>query len=387
MKKLSIGIKGISLGGYSGIKFYTRNLIKALSKLDVHINLYTTFKQKDVLHNIFLDCQNINIINNLPHPRILGKTLEPFVNNYTNRKFLKSALQDVDIVHWMNPNYHSDDICKSAVTVHDIFPLYNTDWAKQAFGSNHNKEKELFHKVIEDAKIIFVPSETVKAEINNSFTSIDINKITVAHLAPADDFELTVPDNIILSEFGLKPNELFFLFVSQLNPRKNLNTLLEAYSDLVKKTSSAPKLVIVGNGNSIQRDDFRKTINKLGIENKVIHLTGVPDHKLMHLYNAALCLVFPSFAEGFGLPIIEAMKCGCPVVTSNLSSMAEVAGDAAIKIDPYSVRDIYNALQFLTEDIKYRNYLKSLGIERAKNFTWEKTAQKHIIGYNRALEI
>ncbi len=123
---------------------------------------------------------------------------------------------------------------------------------------------------------------------------------------------------------------------------------------------------------------LKAQIKELGITEQVKFLDYVPYSELPKIINQALALVFPSLWEGFGFPVLEAMACGIPVITSNISSLPEVAGDAAILVNPYNIGEITEAMQLIATDAQLRNSLSKLGIERAKKFSWEKTGTETV---------
>ena len=179
----------------------------------------------------------------------------------------------------------------------------------------------------------------------------------------------------------------YFLFVSTIQPRKNLKRLIIAYAlfleDLRKKNpksnplnlKSLPKLILAG-GKGWLSDEIYQLPKKLGIEKDVKFLGRVSDQQLTALYKNALAFVYPSLYEGFGLPILEAMSYGLPVITSNISSMPEVAGDSAILVDPYKVEEIRKGLAQIYQDKNLRQKLKLQGQQRLKQFSWTKSAKE-----------
>lgn len=168
--------------------------------------------------------------------------------------------------------------------------------------------------------------------------------------------------------YGPKVNQNYFLFVGTIQPRKNLERLITAFS----RQRSVFRLVIVGQRGWMS-DSIYLLPKKLGIENRVKFLGYVPDENLPVLYSGAKALLFPSLFEGFGLPIIEAQACGCPVLTSNVSSMPEVAGKGAILVNPYDIDDIVRGMEKL-QITGYRLQLIKAGFENVKRFSWEKCA-------------
>lgn len=164
----------------------------------------------------------------------------------------------------------------------------------------------------------------------------------------------------------------FILFVGTIQPRKNLQRLIEAFSKISKKNII---LVIVGK-KGWQYEEILEAPQNFGVSDRVKFLDFVPDEDLTALYKEAACFVLPSLYEGFGLPILEAMKYGCPVITSNVSSMPEASGDAALYVNPEDVDDIADKIEKLISDEKLRSDLVERGYKQIKKFSWEKTAKQ-----------
>ncbi len=163
----------------------------------------------------------------------------------------------------------------------------------------------------------------------------------------------------------------YILFVGTLQPRKNIVKLIEAFSKLEEKI----ELVIVGK-KGWQFDEILDAPKKYGVEGRVKFLDSVTDEELPNFYKNAVCFCLPSLYEGFGLPILEAMQYGCPVATSNISSLPEVGGDAAVYFDPEDSEDIAKSLKSLIQDPKLRDKLIKRGHEQVKKFSWEKAAKE-----------
>ncbi len=178
-------------------------------------------------------------------------------------------------------------------------------------------------------------------------------------------------------DHGLPPQ--FILSLGTIEPRKNLTSLLEAYHGLRVRGSEA-RLVIVGQKGWLYEGFFRR-LHELGLENEVVFTGFVPDADLPALYSAAELFVFPSLYEGFGLPVLEALACGAPVVTSNRSSLPEVAGDAALLVDPTSVADLQATMTTVLESQDVRADLKARGPRQAARFSWDKAARETLALY------
>ncbi len=167
----------------------------------------------------------------------------------------------------------------------------------------------------------------------------------------------------------------YLLFVGTLQPRKNIKRLVEAFSVVKKKNRSDLKLVIVGKRGWSYDEDLSSPA-KYGVEDSVIILESVSNLDLPAFYKYAECLVLPSLYEGFGLPILEAMKYGCPVITSNISSMPEAGGEAALYVNPEKVDDIVDKIEKVLQDSDLRNKMVEKGYEQIKNFSWSIAAEK-----------
>jgi glycosyltransferase involved in cell wall biosynthesis len=178
--------------------------------------------------------------------------------------------------------------------------------------------------------------------------------------------------NSVKLRYGIKSE--FLLSVGNLQPRKNLCRLIKAFS-LIRGDIDQMQLVIVG-GAKWHVSEIYDLVSRLGLEKNVVFTSYVSDKDLVALYNLARVFVYPSLYEGFGLPILEAMACGTPVICSNTSSMPEVAGDAAVLIDPHNVEQIAETLLFVLLDPKLKQDLRERGLERATGFSWRRTAQQ-----------
>ncbi len=229
-------------------------------------------------------------------------------------------------------------------------------------------------------KIIAISENTKKDIIK--ITKINPDKIKIVYLAVDHIFtsKREKMDIKILEKYNIqKP---YILFVGMLEPRKNLPTLLKAFAKIKQTKQSNLSLVIVGKKGWLY-DEIFALVNKLKLQSKVIFTGYIPDLDLPALYRSAMCLVYPSFYEGFGIPIVEAMACGCPVVTSNNSSMQEIAGSAAIMIDPNNINEITESMVIYISDVDERKKRSKLGYREAKKFTWKQMVNKTLDVYRQ----
>jgi glycosyltransferase involved in cell wall biosynthesis len=217
-------------------------------------------------------------------------------------------------------------------------------------------------------------SHHAKSEILKHF-QLPADKVTVTHLAAGTHYHASSDPRAMdqkLKQLGV-PSP-YVLATGNLQPRKNLVRLVEAFARAKKESSLPHHLVLCGKAQW-RESEVHATISRCNAE-LFVHFTGyVSDEDLRVLFQGADVFAYPSLYEGFGLPILEAMACGAPVLTSNTTSMPEVAGDAAVLIDPCSVEDITGGLKQMFLDKKLCDVLRRKGLAQAAKFTWEKTAQ------------
>ncbi len=277
-----------------------------------------------------------------------------------------------DVTHFFNyivPPFVSG---KKVVTVHDMvykaFP--ETVRGRTKFMLNTGLKKSM-----KRADIIVTDSEFSKSEILKYFPQHS-GKIRVVpcgvdteKFRPCEDMERI---SQVKTSLGIEGD--YFLYVGTIEPRKNLGRLIYAYNALAKKLPDAPKLVLAG-GKGWLCDDIYAKVTELRLEDKVIFTKYVPSEDMNPLMCGALAFVFPSIYEGFGMPPLEAMACGVPVLTTGEASLPEVTGDCAVICDAYSPKSIAEGLYRLCRDEKLRLELSRRGLERAKQFTWERSAE------------
>ncbi|MBN2241514.1 MAG: glycosyltransferase family 4 protein [Acidobacteria bacterium] len=186
----------------------------------------------------------------------------------------------------------------------------------------------------------------------------------------------------IEKEFGIR--EPYILYVGKLTARKNIIRILEAYNRFHNEVSGEVKLVLAGR-RTMKPEGIGEAIDRLRLKDRVIELGYLSHEALPDLYSAAEMFLFPSLWEGFGIPIIESMACGTPVVTSDNSCMPEIAGGAALHVNPYSVDDIVEAMRKIHSDTALRQRLTHAGIRRAAGFSWEKAAEQSLEVYKAAV--
>ncbi len=247
---------------------------------------------------------------------------------------------------------------KTAIVIHDLIVFDNEPHDKKA----KLIERLLLPRVLKTAQWIFTVSDATKDDLLKRFPKTDPKKVTTVYEGP------TV-NELVTCNFKLETSSPFILNIGTLSPRKNQLRLIKAYNALPEGLRSQTKLILAGGRGW---DD--EEIVKLAAESPNVEWKGyIDDENLTQLLTQATCLAYPSLKEGFGLPVLDAMTVGTPVLTSDRSSMKEIAGDAALLIDPTSVTETTKGLERMLTDDQLRESLTNKGLERAKVFSWEKT--------------
>jgi len=248
--------------------------------------------------------------------------------------------------------------CRFVVTSFDMIPLR---FAKR-FSPLTFYHRYYTPQVLNQAQHIICISQTTAKDITD-FYQIPASKITVIPLAH---------DRTHFSPLNL-PTSNYFLYIGRQDPYKNIQRLISAFTAL--PNCKDYELWLAGPSDCRYTPTLKAQVAELGITNQVKFLDYIPYSELPKIINQAIALVFPSLWEGFGLPVLEAMACGTPVITSNLSSLPEVAGDAAILINPYNTGEITEAMQAIATHSELRSRLSSQGITHSQQFSWEKTGK------------
>lgn len=381
---MRVGFDATNILGHSGIRTYTRELVRALACEfpDDEFLLYTTFSssKKGTLRKIFGEYPNITIIGGLPHARMLGDSLKR-LTVLTGSAAWRFHERKLDIVHLTDP-YGTPALPGSFVaTINDIFPITQEQYR------NSDLERQYLGRtpvLLKRANAIITPSVYVADTLHSRYPSCSLDIVPV-HDAASVSFKPVASDKELLKKYGLSENP-YFLFVGRVDPRKNLPNLVEAYSLIPEDIRRENHLVLVLSGGQEDKKNFHSE-NEAFLKQRSVHtIEGISEEDLIQLYSSAAAFVFPSFAEGFGLPIIEAMQCGCPVITSNVSSLPEIAGDAAILVDPHSPGEIASAMKAITDDSGIREQLVSSGFNQAKLFSWNLTAKRSMEVYRNVLK-
>jgi glycosyltransferase involved in cell wall biosynthesis len=357
-----------------GIGTYVRNLVRHLARLD-HETTY------------FLFCHGTDEAT----LRDLAENFVPVVDSsagYGVREHLSIPLKlrrlGAELLH--SPHYVRPLLCTipSVVTIHDcihlLFPQYLPNrmawrYARYMMGS-----------AIRHSAVVFTVSEASRADILRFYPWADPDKV---HVVPnAIDTELLESpgeEEMARVRERYQVRGRFVLFAGNVKPHKNLERLIRAFA-LVREQGGHDDLQLLLIGDDVSRyGALRRAVERAGLRQDVRFFGFVPPRTLAALYRMAAVFAFPSLYEGFGLPPLEAMSCGTPVVTSRMSSLPEVVDDAALLVDPYQVDDIALGISRVLDDDGLRGRLVEKGFARARSFSWERSVRAIHAGYLKAL--
>jgi glycosyltransferase involved in cell wall biosynthesis len=287
----------------------------------------------------------------------------------------------IDVVHSLHYSFPLVRFgTKQVVTVHDM-TFFNMPQA-------HERVKVLYFRFFIRADVRFADKVLFDSHSTKTDCTARLGAprgtSAVVHLGKSEAFRSDLaPGEIrrIRDKYGL--NAEFILSVGTIEPRKNLSRLVSAFAAICDKHPGL--LLVIAGMKGWMYDDLMATVRELKVESRVIFTGFVPEEDKPYLIAAAKVFAYPSLYEGFGIPVLEALACGVPSVTSNVSSLPEVAGDAALTVDPYSVPELSSALERLITDDPLRERLTREAVTQAAKFTWTKTAIVTRDAYNDAL--
>jgi glycosyltransferase involved in cell wall biosynthesis len=389
---------GIDISRYidksGGVGIYAANLLKFLLKIDAD-NKYIGYSffydcfpdgwNKKESAGIFSDYYTSpNIYTNFSLNKIDWST------NTIKKSWSRASIEgkekllgDVDVIH--STAYIVPELlrAKLVVTIHDLsfmlFPDFHTEENKTLLMKNLIYINSRPDKIICDSK------QTKKDLIR--FFHVPEEKIKVIYLGVDHVFSDHISEekkDIILAKHDLIGLD-YILTVASIEPRKNFERVIKVFAEILKDRKYNNLFLVCAGGAGWKNETIYSLVREKGLEEKVKFLGFVEETDLPVIYNRAKFFMYPSVYEGFGLPVLEAMASRVPVLTSNVSSLPEVAGDAAIMVDPYNEKEIYRASVNLLENEKLRKELQAKGVERSNLFTWENTAFQTLEVYKEVL--
>lgn len=360
--KIALDIRGID-GTRGGKGVWTANVLKSILNQDRTNQYYLYTNKDDEVEYRFLP--NVHVI------RVSGKG---FLWHWN---FYKGMLEDkVDLLiateSYIVPFLHDPKKLKVGMVVHDLVAFKSP--------ARHQRKATWIEKVtlkrsVKKSRYLFTVSNYTKKDLIERFPKLDLDsKTTVVYAGVRDIFLRRMDPNKIVSvqrRYNLDPD--YVMMAGTLEPRKNIEGGLRAFSLLSPKDQNKYRFVIVGKKGWYYKQIFDK-VKELKLEKRVKFLEFIPDDDLVTLMQGATLFLFPSFYEGFGLPVLEAMQSGLPVLASRVTSIPELGVDAVHYADPTDAVDIADGMSQLLNNINYRRELRDKGYEQVKNFSWGKTA-------------
>ena len=347
-----------------GIGTYVRNLVRHLARLD-HETTY------------FLFCDRADA----PTLRDLAENFVPVVDDSHGygllehvsipRRLAKLGAQLLHAPHYVLPLLTR---CPAVVTIHDCIHLRFPEYLPNRLALHY--ARAMMRRAMDKSARVFTVSEASRRDLLHFFPDTPEEHVLVVPngLDPAMLIEPSEEERERVRE-RYQIRGRFVLYAGNIKPHKNLERLVLAFAQL-KRRSGMEDLKLLFIGQDVSRyQSLRRTVESAGLRQDVRFFGFVPDATLAALYRLASVFAFPSLYEGFGLPPLEAMACGTPVVTSRISSLPEVVGDAAVLVDPLSVDDIAQGLASVLEDAAFSAQLSRLGRARAAGFSWERSVK------------
>lgn len=371
---MKIGIDGRAAKWYrgTGIGTYTYQLISNINNID-NINDYLLFLPQNTdleLNSNF----SVKPIEESPNSNFWDEVNAPNILNNTDIELYHVPQNGVGLAENIN--------CLKTITLHDIIPLRMPETVSDRYLNIFNNQ---LPRIIENCDGIITVSEFSKDDIAKEF-NFPKDKIFVTYLGAEDIYkplDKTLCKEFLKNKYNIDKN--FLLYVGGYSPRKNIVGILEAFSLLDSKLRENLSVVITGK-KGISYNIYMKRAEDLGIKNSVIFTDFIPLDHLPLFYNACEFLVYPSFYEGFGLPPLEAMACGTPVIASNVTSVPEICSGSALLVDPYNVDELSLSMKALLSDNKLRNSMIKYGLSNCLKYSWANTAKDTIAAYENIIK-
>ena len=371
---MRIAIDAHSVGNQlAGNETYAVNLIEALAEVD-QSNQYTLYVTRQSAIDRFANrWPNFNVKRTVPHTPLVRIPVTLSAELRRN---------PVDVLH---VQYTAPPLapCSVVATIHDL----SFEHLPETFNRRSRAQLRLtVRRTARKAAQILTLSEFSRRDIVDTYR-IAPDRVSVTPAAAPSHFK-PIEDETELRKireiYGIERD--YILSVSSIQPRKNLIRLIEAYSCLrgLRPEGKLPQLVLVGKRGWLDNETFRAA-QRHSANNDITFTGYVVEKDLPALYSGATCFVYPSFFEGFGLPVLEAMQCGAPVIAGNRTSIPEVVGKAGLLFDPFDTNSLVQALTRMLDNSEYRAALRIQGLERAREFDWKQTARMTLQAYQKAV--
>jgi len=366
-KKNNFYIDGLFYKG-SGIGRYYESLVKELAKKDIEIITCVPKRLKNDFEKDFAGISNIK-------PIFMDYEKFSIKGFFKHSNLLKSLEGKVDIFFYPHINLPYYIPKNTIVTIHDLIPLtkwWDRNWIKRRIF------RIFFKRAINYSRGIITISETTKKDILRFYPNSEYKTKVIYRFIDNKFINYEKPKKALIDKD-------YILFVGNRKKHKNLKNLILAFDKIKDKTKC--KLVIAGKKDTeVIKDEIDELIEKLNLKDFVIEYLNLNDEDLINLYNFAQLFVFPSFHEGFGLPPLEAISCGCPTITSNIPVLKEILGEKIACFNPYSIDDIVEKMLFYLENKEKREEVLLIGEERLKFFNGAKIMDEYLKYFKQIIE-
>ena len=359
-----------------GIGTYVRNLVRHLARLD-----------RETTYFLFCDAADAATLRDLAQNfvPVVDDSAAYGIKEHFSIPFKLKRL-GADLLH--SPHYVRPLLCPTAsvVTVHDCIHLLFPQYLPSRLHCSY--AHFMLGQAVRKSARVFTVSEASRADILRFYPDADPERIQVVPNAidPAI-LETPSPEEMARVDERYQLRGRFVLYAGNIKPHKNLDRLIAAFGQMKQRPAHEDvKLLIIGE-DVARYGSLRRSMEAAGVRQDVRFFGFVPERTLAALYRRASVFAFPSLYEGFGLPPLEAMACGTPVVTSRISSLPEVTGGAALLVDPYSVDDIADGLERVLGDQTFADELRRKGRLRAASFSWERSVKALHEGYMQVLGV
>lgn len=345
----------------SGLGVYTVNVLRELDKLHEDLVVYTSYPKACGLHS-----SKIRKISPKVQP-LRGRSGHFQRLIWTQASLPLRLLADkASVLFSPLPEGTLLTLTPQVIVVHDILPLY----FPMEFPRQQHYFRHFVPAILKRARAVIAVSETTKRDIMTSYSMPSHRVHVVANGCDHSCYRFGTDTAKVKRKYDL---EAYFLYVGNLLPHKNLGRLLKAFALIAARFPH--KMVIVGRKDPRYHPALERESRALGLEKKVFFLDYVGSDELPALYGGAEAFILPSLYEGFGLTVLEAMACGTPVIASHAGSLPEVAGNAAILVDPYRIQGMAEAMEAVLKHPEMRQDMSRRGLERAQDFSWGRTAR------------
>ncbi|MEI2581706.1 glycosyltransferase family 4 protein [Scytonema sp. PRP1] len=328
------------------------------------------------------------LLKSIRKPLLYSKGFVEYYTNLIDSKSLAAADIFHSPLHPIPKRVRQNRKTKNFLTVHDLIPIL---YPKFFTGDEHKSSQEITLKSLESEDFVICVSQSTKNDLCNYLKIFDSSRVFVTPLAAAPDFFypcLSLEKVAAIRKKYNIPDARYILSLCTLEPRKNIDHTIRCFAKMIQEQNIQDLyLVLVGAKGWSYDKVFEEITNFELAKNRIILVGYVADQDLAALYSGALAFAYLSFYEGFGLPPLEAMQCGIPVITSNTSSLPEVVGDAAIRLEPLDVDGLCQSMLEIYSDSSLRKSMSLKSIEQAKKFSWERCTQETIAAYKTALSV